>query len=59
MSDKRCKSDMDLRLFRICESGVGSCLCRNQYSVNARVEAGMPDDKGIVTVVAVCYIIHR
>ena len=52
---------MGLRLFCICELGVGSCLClcRNQYSVNARVEAGMIDDKGIVTVVAVCYIIHR
>ncbi len=50
---------MDLRLFRICELGVGSCLCRNQYSVNARLEAGMIDDKGIVTVVVVCYIIHR
>ncbi len=48
---------MGLRLFCICELGL--CLCRNQYSVNARVEAGMIDDKGIVTVVAVCYIIHR
>lgn len=46
---------MGLCLFCICELG----LCRNQYSVNARVEAGMIDDKGIVTVVAVCYIIHR
>lgn len=48
---------MDLRLFHICELGVGSCLRENQYSmdVHYRIEAGMLDDKGIVTVVAICY----
>lgn len=46
---------MDLHLFRICELGVGSCLCGNQYPVNVRVGTGMLGDKGIVTAVAVCY----